>query len=280
MKRCPPLKVIALLLITTSAVHGAVTLKQGLVAHWSFDEDFTADEGGTAYDLVTGTFSNVSGAAPEITTGTAGAFGEAAEFERSNGEHLFTTESVYTTGDDLTYSAWYRLDVADISSGDRYFVIENEASYNSISYGLRDDNGTDKGQVYANPDGEDSEDFYVDNGTSVGAEDGVWHNIIVTFDADLSGGTYTAYLNGVQAGSASSVGTISGGDGIVIGGHRDKTGRNFEGLIDDVAVWDRVLNSDEINHIQTSPVPEPSLAAGIAGLAVLTFAGWRWRRAR
>lgn len=81
----------------------------------------------------------------------------------------------------------------------------------------------------------------------------------------------------------SGVGTIVGGHGIVIGGHRDGTGRNFEGLIDDVAIWDRMLNTDEINYLQTNPVtpiPEPSafpLLAGIAALAT-RFASSRRQR--
>ena len=75
-----------------------------------------------------------------------GMFGNAATFECANQEYAFTSGNVLTQGpgQDHSYSAWYRLDVADITGSDRYFVLETTAGNApsgdaawSVSYGLR-----------------------------------------------------------------------------------------------------------------------------------------------
>jgi hypothetical protein len=43
--------------------------------------------------------------------------------------------------------------------------------------------------------------------------------------------------------------------GLVIGGHRDGVGRNFNGLIDEVALWQRVLSDTEISAVYQSGNP-------------------------
>lgn len=266
--------IVLLTLCASASTFAAVNTGDGLVAYWSFDQDFAANSGGAAYDLEA---YGDNGEVPEVLG--AGRFGGAAAFERDNREYLRTSASTYTEGGDLTYAAWYRLDTT-ISGGDRHFVMETDEPYarHAISYGLRDDNGN-RGQVYTKNTSYVNSSFYVDNGSSQGAENGVWHSIVVTLDADLDGGTYTAYLDGVEAGSVSDVGTIWGGHGLVVGGHRDGTGRNFEGLIDDVAVWDRVLNTDEIDYLQSNPVmPVPEPAAGALGLGIVALASTAWSR--
>ncbi|GAA4444451.1 hypothetical protein GCM10023156_02810 [Novipirellula rosea] len=35
----------------------------------------------------------------------------------------------------------------------------------------------------------------------------------------------------------------------MIGGHRTGDGRNFDGMIDEVAIWNRVLSASEIDAI-------------------------------
>lgn len=246
----------------------------GLVAYWSFDRDFTADAGGSAYDLQA---YHVEGSESFSEIVPGGKFGGAAAFERVNEEFLFTGASVYMSGSNMSYMAWYRLDTT-ISGTNRYFIMETTDSNYVISYGLRETAAVDQGQVYTiNTDGT-NKNFYVNNGSSTGADSGQWYNMIVTFDASLNGGTYTAYLNGESAGMMDQVGIIPDGVGLIIGGHRAGLGRNFEGLIDDVAVWNRVLTADEINTLQTQAVPEPGTLA-LIGTALLGLFSFRRVRA-
>ena len=67
---------------------------------------------------------------------------------------------------------------------------------------------------------------------------------MVTFDSKK----LRLYLNGkpVKSYALPISAAIAETGGLIIGGHRGGTGRNFDGLIDDVAVWNRVLSKTEI----------------------------------
>jgi hypothetical protein len=102
----------------------------------------------------------------------------------------------------------------------------------------------------------------------------VWQNVVVTFDADggtTSGGIINAYLYGTPFATADNIASSNAVEGLVIGGHRAGEGRNFDGLIDDVAFYDHVLLPTEITSLQTNAVPEPSGIAllGLSGLALV-----------
>ena len=108
-----------------------------------------------------------------------------------------------------------------------------------------------------------------------------WHHVVATVD---SGVIVTLWVDGVLAGT--------GGAGHVlpntptplqIGGNPQAGGRAWNGMIDDVAFWDRVLTDNEIAAIWndgegasigslTSAIPEPTTAAlgllGVAGLVM------------
>lgn len=253
-KKYTPLIALALATATTS--------QAAIVSYWSFDSDFTADVGGSAYDLTA-----VNGA----TAGDAGGqFGNAATFERANSEYAVTGGNVLTANADFSYSAWYNFNVSDITGSNRYFVLETSAANGisgteawTASVGLRDLSGTDSVQVFTSPSNQVGE---------TGSTASTWHNIIVTYDSSAQ--TITAYLDGTQFATDTQASTTAV-EGLVIGGHRSGTGRNFDGQIDDVAFFDHVLTSTQISALQTQAanvaVPEPSSAAllGLGGLALI-----------
>lgn len=259
-----------LFLLATNVYVTQGELVDGLVSYWSFDDDFSATVGGSEYDLTGYGTVGTSSIASE------GKFGSAVEFDRDNSEYLKTiTGTTYTPGSDMTYQAWYRLDET-ISGYDRYFIMETPGdNLYPISYGLRESDSVDIGQVYMIPDGSSVNSYF---NVAGGATTGEWHSIIVTFDADLNGGTYAGYLDGEYAGEMSNVGVPAAGTGLVIGGSRSGAGRNFEGLIDDVAIWDRALTADEISTLQVQAVPEPGTFSLLAA-AFFSLIGFRKFRA-
>lgn len=82
---------------------------------------------------------------------------------------------------------------------------------------------------------------------------GIWHHVAVTYDASYSVNGIKIYIDGVlQTTSASTTGTYLGmkayaPEGARIGGA--KGGYNFAGNIADVAVWKKVLTTEEIKAL-------------------------------
>ena len=189
------MKTITLLLLALCvlaalyAVPAAAELVDGLVAYWNFD-----GPGEVAYQATFGGAS-FNATHPNGTTPDApGRFGSSIFFTRASHQYLDVDTPVIARAGH-TYSAWYRLTVADIVNSNRYFVLETRnATYNnswSASYGLRDDNNEDFGQFYTQwPDGG------LSNALVSGAAGTDWHNIIVTYDADNAGSEHTIYLDG------------------------------------------------------------------------------------
>ena len=244
-----------------------------VVAAWTFDNDFTADVGGAAFDLTAA--NGASAGAP------GGVFGNAASFSRASSQYAFTGGDVLAPGSDFSYSAWYRLNTTDITGSNRYFVLETSAGDTpsgtqawTASLGLRNSGG-DIMQVYTAPS------FLLYNiagGNATDAGGGpMWHNMTVTWDNDggtaAGSGRFTAYLDGVAVGAPiDRAAPLTAVGGLVIGGHRAGTGRNFDGLIDDVAFYDNVLSPGEITALQSaSSVPEPSIPALLGALGVGLF---------
>jgi hypothetical protein len=59
------------------------------------------------------------------------------------------------------------------------------------------------------------------------------------------------YLNGVSVGvhELSEPGPAAEFGGLIIGGHRSGKGRNFEGLIDELSVWQSTLSPFEVTKL-------------------------------
>ncbi len=207
-----------------------------LVANWTFDSGFTATTGGATYDGVQNNGATID---------AGGKFGGAANFDKALEQYVQVSASPFTGGD-YSYSAWYRNDADIVTDGGRYFVLESGALW-AASYGLRVSGGAAVGNTYTHTTGGAATNHLIDNGASTGGETGQWHNIVVTYNGTT--GILSSYLDGSLAGSSSHTGTLTPTDSLVIGGHRAGTTRNFHGLIDDVAVFDHVLRSYEIDHL-------------------------------
>ncbi len=88
-----------------------------------------------------------------------------------------------------------------------------------------------------------------------------WAHVAMTFDSN----TLRLYLDGVQvaAHDLPVPGPAAETAGLIIGGHREGTGRNFDGMIDEVALWSRVLTPAEIESLHGTGNP-PALPTGIS----------------
>ena len=81
--------------------------------------------------------------------------------------------------------------------------------------------------------------------------------------------------NGVTFNGADGFGTAHLTVGAARPNHTDAGYRPYDGLLDEVAIYDHALSAGEVSTIYTNGIPEPSslLLLGLAALPAL-----RWRR--
>lgn len=81
-----------------------------------------------------------------------------------------------------------------------------------------------------------------------------WAHVALTFNST----NLVLFVNGQPAAThpLPVPGPVVESGGLIIGGHRGGTGRNFDGRIDEVAVWDRVLSAAEILALHHGGMPE------------------------
>ena len=246
---------LVLLLVLAGTSYGQ--LEDGLTAYYEFENDFSTSAGTVDGTPVNGPFAGASGGIagnamlmnPEIvlspSINVAIGFGDIG--------------NPVDLGQSFTISAWYNL-VEDPmgSASNRYFVYESETSFD-VSYGLRDlglgTPGINDGQVFTG------------TGDNFGVEDAGlpgWHHVLQVYSSDEVDTLISTYVDGVLLSEtilASSAGIFD--TGLNFGAARSSvTDRGFEGLIDEVALWDRELSPTEVQDVYNSGLGGMSLLGG------------------
>jgi formylglycine-generating enzyme required for sulfatase activity len=238
----------------------SVNADAGLISWWKFDEgsgttagDSEGSNDGTLYPASTG---------PTWTTDTAGgASTYALDFDGSedyvncgNGSSLDITGAI-------TIEAWVKTTSA------AYIVEKFSTNSPWNGYGLGIDTGADDyGKLNFWTDGMMS--WVKSTGT---VTDGNLHHVAVTGNG--SSGTF--YIDGVSNGSFTYSPPSSSANTLYIGS-KDGAERYFNGIIDDVRIWDHALTEDDILWHKNNPgqiIPEPGslLLLGMGLLGILVF---------
>jgi hypothetical protein len=81
-----------------------------------------------------------------------------------------------------------------------------------------------------------------------------WAHVVATFDSTK----LKLFVDGVMVAEHTlpTPGPVAEVGGLVIGGHRAGTGRNYDGLIDEVALWSRALTATEITELHHTGTPQ------------------------
>ncbi|MEI9946762.1 MAG: LamG-like jellyroll fold domain-containing protein [Chitinophagaceae bacterium] len=244
LQRCSTLLLITFLIFSKSLFSqvAPLSLRAGLKAYWSFDDTSKADFGGPGYDL--------------LRPGTGPVFsGGKAVFQRSHSDYLKTKAGVTVNADaNFTYFARYKL-TSDVIYSERYFIMESSQDEHAISLGLRFDaqsNNKRSAEVYSkNSTNTNSLHFLVYNtGNDSAALKNNVYNLVVTFDRGAN--KYEAYLNGAKVSENIIQPDPLKPGGLVIGSFRNFSDRFWDGEIDEVAVWSRLLSSGEIMDLSTN----------------------------
>ena len=139
-------------------------------------------------------------------------------------------------GGDFTIAVWHALTPSGGSVA-RPFVFEGTDNYN-VSWGIS---------------GGDSYTAYVTQSASLPfgvLERGPWHHVAHVFTSDGTTTTLTLFVNGQPAGTRTGASAAMVFSGIHFGKHRGGDHvRNWDGMLDDLAIWNRALTAEEIEEI-------------------------------
>jgi hypothetical protein len=175
-------------------------------------------------------------------TWTKGRFSNALSFDGNAGGVDIPDESGLE-GSQVTVSAW--VNSATAPGNFKYIVAKGAQGCLAASYGIY--TGSNGGlEFYAASNGGLNWTLSPDAGT--GIWDGNWHNVIGTFD----GSTVRLYVDGKQVGSGTPDSNaipynLPNGNDLEIGNYNGCSGLGFSGKVDEVKVFDRALQPNEIH---------------------------------
>lgn len=227
-------------LVQTSLGQG---LDDGLIGHWSFDEE----HGSIAED------ASPTGADAEFTGGFdwgEGILGGAMELGGTSGSATLDTMSAFNVST-FSISVWFRCENAD-----RFRTITSRnADWRNRQWWLtiwQNNYGGHGGGVLAFRMSPVS-GTYVDLASEARVDDNEWHHAIATVDSES--GEAQLYLDGELVDTMSGFTTPKLPSVLPsIGVDPSGSGRYFYGAIDDLRIYNRVLTQDERSQLwESSP---------------------------
>jgi hypothetical protein len=246
LKRILFLTVISLLLFVSNSF---ASLTDGLIAYWSFDNcDATDDSGygnnGTIYGD------------PQCLLGTRG---KAFSFDGQNDYVTIPdSSSQQISTNQLTVSAWIQL--GDNVGFTQWRIVEKQQT-DRISWGLEI-----FGNGYGGATGNNIT-FHDSNGSSwvnctakeISLTADTWYNVTATD----SNGLIRIYVNGTFVKECSNgLGILPNiNSPIEIGKHYAYEAFYFNGILDDILIYDRALTEKEIQALVKGPAIKPKIAA-------------------
>lgn len=226
--------------------HAPTGLLTSLVAYWKLDE-----ASGTRVDSIAG--NNLTD--HNSTLAAAGKIGNAASFVEASSQYLSSADVAVLRGGagSWTIQAWAR--ATTLSAADHNIVVKGAADY--TPYALYTKSGTNTIDFFVS-------DFNYDHFEEVvgpALSTGTWYHLLAWYDSGAS--TLNVQVN---AGTVTSVPITftpfddgSENAGVEVGG--SSGGGYWDGLVDEVAKWNRVLTAFE----------RAALYNGGAGLPLTSF---------
>ena len=252
---------IGLILIVLVLSCTSLAVPPGLVGYWMFDEgggQVALDSSGNGLD---GTLNGD----PQWV---AGQLGGALDFDGSGDYVEIPHDPLLSITDEITIAAWTNMRAN--ASGEMAIVSKGGWGANDLPYELTETAGD---VIFWQ--------FYDDAGRDTCAPEsppvGEWHHIAGTYD----GNVFKCYIDGELADEWAYAGTMPENTASVMIGRRSRGGTHFNGMIDDVAIYDRALDEGEIQSVMQGHLAENPFAhsPGPRDGAMLeqTFAELTWQ---
>lgn len=210
------------------------TIYDALRAYYKFDDSVTPGRDSSGYDNV-GTLTSAA-----LTSG--GRFGTALRTSSSTGkmsvpDNLSLRQSAVVR---FSVSVWINLDKAlNTMWGTPAFVDKTGGATRGYFLGVLSGGGNDISFRVHNSAGTTYTATYTESATSG------WVHIVGVYE----GATVRIYRNGVSQSTAASDGTLRHGTDVM-----DNIGLGFEGLIDELSVWARMLTSADVTALYAAGV--------------------------
>jgi len=229
-------------------------IMDGLVGYWALDGD-AADSSGNGND-------GILEGSPGWGSGSPG-FGQALSLDGQDDHVLLGTCPALSGPTDFSLS----IRVKTTSVGGHVIMQQRNGGYNGeyiLNMGSSHNTPMNPGQVY----------FMVYNGgfqweiwSSKIVNDGDWHHIAVVREGE----TGTIYIDGEADGTATGdIKDLDNAISAAIGADIRDNGKYFEGEIDDVLIYNRVLTENEIQQLATSGLSAAVDPAAVDPAAKLT----------
>lgn len=208
-----------------------------VVVYYSFDDDDLS--GSNPLDI---TPNGNDGTNIGATTGVTGILNEAFDFDSASTDYINTnTAFAYTSGDAFTISTWIYPTSYGGGGFGRIFSTERNSPNAGILFYINSGNTIDVGFTGRTGVVQSSSGHFSLN---------TWVHAVAVYD----GGTgIKIYIDGVERANNPTYGsplssTVNG----LIGKAANGNTRNFDGKIDEVAIWDRALTAQEISVLYNS----------------------------
>lgn len=259
IKKLTTLAVLAPLAMTTSYA--------ALVAHYTFDNTVNDSSGNGSNGSLVG----------DATFSTSGIVGSHALSLDGNGDYFQVSDnSTLSITGELTITAW--VNANDLSGRGIVDKYTNQGG-NQRAYSLHTPGGDGNTRFLISPDGTSGSAAEL-IGSSGSLSVGEWTHIAAVYDPSS---TMRIYVNGVLDAELTSgvPGNIADTTApLYVGLHFNPANSTnfFNGLIDDVRIYDNALSGTEILALAT--IPEPSTYAMLLGLGAFVFIAVRRRSAQ
>lgn len=218
----------------------SVDLTSGLISWWDLDEA----SGNRADSHGSNTLTDNA-----TVTSATGKVSDAADFEATNGEWLSKAAPHgcgFDSITDITIACWVNFESLAVDAG--IMRVGNSTTASAHDWMLYSATSASRLRFYI-PSSSAFSGRFVDANSHGNLSTSTWYFVIGQYDASAE----TAFIS-VNAGTLDSQTGLgspnSSGSQLELG--RFDTGNYYDGLIDEAAVWNRLLNQSEINTLYNS----------------------------
>jgi hypothetical protein len=223
----------------TKVAFKPATIATGAVAYWNFDGDLK--------DWVKNFHGTARGSAPiPFVDGKAG-FGKAIKLDGNNQFVEITggnENELEFPGGSMSIAGWFK--VAAFDTDWQALIAKGEGTSWRVAR-----RGSGQAVAYAGGVGEGADD-------APPVDDGAWHHFVAISDATAAAFGTCMYIDGVQCGIMETAPVISANNlNVMIGENPGARSREWEGELDDIAIWNRVLLPGEVAKLYAAGAGKP-----------------------